>query len=72
MEEAEKIATRTAIIDHGKIIATGTTQELKKKTKTASLEDAFLALTGRQIREEQATGADHMRMRRAMWTGGRR
>ena len=52
MEEADKICDRIAIIDHGKIIAQGTSGELKKKTKTDSLEGAFLSLTGNEIREE--------------------
>lgn len=66
MEEAEKIADRIAIIDHGKIVAIGTSEELKKKTKTNSLEESFLSLTGTDIREEQAGSADWMRrMRRA-------
>ena len=52
MEEADKVSDRIAIIDHGKIIAQGTSSELKAKTKTDSLEDAFLKLTGTEIREE--------------------
>ncbi len=68
MEEAEKIAQRIAIIDYGKIIAIGSTEELKKLTNTNSLEEAFLKLTGKVIREEAATGLDHMRMRRRMRT----
>jgi len=68
MEEAEKIAHRIAIIDHGKIIAEGSSTELKQKTKTNSLEDAFLALTGSKIRDEEAGALDqmrnHFRMRR--------
>ncbi len=71
MEEAEKVAEKIAIIDHGKIIAQGTARELKNQTKTNSLEEAFLSLTGKQIREEEASGIDHLRMRRAMF-GGRR
>lgn len=71
MEEAEKNANRIAIIDHGKIIAEGTSESLKKSTKTKSLEEAFLALTGRAIREEEANSAEHMRMRRQMFRGGR-
>ncbi|HVZ58787.1 MAG TPA: ATP-binding cassette domain-containing protein [Patescibacteria group bacterium] len=71
MEEAEKVAERIAIIDHGKIIASGTATELKKKTKASSLEDAFLNLTGKAIREEEMSGVEHMRMRRQMF-GGRR
>jgi ABC-2 type transport system ATP-binding protein len=52
MEEADKVSDRIAIIDHGKIIAQGTANELKLKTNTDSLEDAFLSLTGTAIREE--------------------
>jgi ABC-2 type transport system ATP-binding protein len=62
MEEAERIAQRIAIIDHGKIIAAGTAQELRDQTQSASLEDAFLSLTGKTIREEGANAIDRMRM----------
>ena len=67
MEEAEKVAQRIAIIDHGKIITMGTSEELKKETKTETLEDAFLALTGKQIREEGVSAQDNMRAHRKMW-----
>jgi len=67
MEEAEKIAQRIAIIDHGKIIAIGTDDQLKKQTKTETLEDAFLALTGNVIRDEEAGAVDRMRAHRRMW-----
>ncbi|MFA5188643.1 MAG: ATP-binding cassette domain-containing protein [Patescibacteria group bacterium] len=67
MAEAEKIAQRIAIIDHGKIIATGTSEELKSQTKTNSLEEAFLALTGNTIREETANASDRMRLARRSW-----
>lgn len=69
MEEADKFAQQIAVIDRGKIVAQGTSAELKKQTKKESLEDAFLALTGKAIREEEASGADHMRMHRQMWRG---
>lgn len=52
MEEAEAVADRIAIIDHGKIIETGTVEEIKKRTETESLEEAFLKLTGRDIRDD--------------------
>jgi ABC-2 type transport system ATP-binding protein len=64
MEEAERVADRIAVIDHGKIVATGTSAELKKKTRKGSLEDAFIALTGKNIREEEASNLDNMRLRR--------
>lgn len=69
MEEAERVADHVAIIDHGKIVGQGTPQELKESTKTDTLEDAFLALTGRVIREEEASSADQMRQHRQMWRG---
>lgn len=67
MEEAEKVAHRIAIIDHGKIVAIGSANELKKKTKTKSLEDAFLKFTGRDIRTEENSSTDIMRQNRRMW-----
>ena len=67
MEEAERVAERIAIVDHGKIIATGTSDLLKEQTKADSLEEAFLALTGKTIRDEAATPADQMRMRHRVW-----
>ena len=67
MEEAEKVADRVAIIDHGKIIAVGTPSSLKEQTKTNSLEEAFLTLTGNTIREEQASAIDTLRQARRMW-----
>lgn len=63
MDEADRVADRVAIIDHGKIVASGTLSELKERTKTTTLEDAFLALTGKTIRDENSTSLDHMRMR---------
>jgi ABC-2 type transport system ATP-binding protein len=61
MEEAERVADRIAIIDHGRIIAEGTAQELKATTASDSLEQAFLNLTGSTIREEEASSLDRMR-----------
>jgi len=67
MEEADRVADRIAIIDHGKIVAMGGSGELKAQTKTESLEDAFLSLTGRAIRDEEATNIEGMRQGRRMW-----
>jgi ABC-2 type transport system ATP-binding protein len=67
MDEAERVAHRIAIIDHGKIVSVGTAQELKEKTGADSLEGAFLKLTGSTIRDERADGADQMRQMVRMW-----
>ncbi len=69
MDEADKVASRVAVIDNGKIIGEGSPQELKNKTNSATLEEAFLSLTGRDLREEGAKAIDNMRLRRRAWTG---
>lgn len=63
LEEAEMVASRIAIIDHGKIIATGTTAELIKKTGTKNLEEAYLSLTGKSLRDEEVGAGEAFRMR---------
>src|SRR5438270_5432746 len=67
MDEAERMAQRIAIIDHGRLVATGSSAELKAQTGTDSLEAAFLALTGTTIRDESATTADQMRQVMRVW-----
>jgi ABC-2 type transport system ATP-binding protein len=68
MDEADRVAQRIAIIDHGAIVALGSSQELKEKTGTETLEEAYLALTGTSIRDERAdAGADQMRQFARMW-----
>ena len=61
MDEADRVAQRIAVIDHGRIVAMGTSQELKQQTGTESLEGAFLALTGTTIRDESAGASDQLR-----------
>ena len=68
MEEAEKMANKIAVIDRGKIVAQGTSRELKQQTGTNSLEEAFLSLTGKTIREEAVGSIDNMRQHRRMWS----
>lgn len=70
MEEADRNAMRIAIIDQGKIVASGTPAELKQKTNSQTLEDAFLALTGHAVREEGSSSLDMMRGAAKMWRGG--
>jgi ABC-2 type transport system ATP-binding protein len=67
MDEADRVADRIAVIDHGRIVAIGSSAELKARTNTQSLEEAFLALTGTTIREETVTGTDRMRQMARVW-----
>lgn len=67
MEEADRVANRVAIIDHGKIMKEGTPEMLKQATGKKSLEDAFIALTGTKIRTEESSGLDSMRINSRLW-----
>lgn len=63
MEEAEELCDRIAVMDRGRIIETGTPQSLiddllatgfRKPAirQDATLEDVFLTLTGRMLRDD--------------------
>ncbi len=52
MEEAESLCDRVGIIDQGKLIALGSPGELIREHGVKDLEEVFLKLTGRRIREE--------------------
>lgn len=51
IEEAEELADRVGIIDHGKLIALDTPRALMDANGGENLEDVFIGLTGRNIRE---------------------
>lgn len=51
MEEAENLCTDIAIIDHGKIITQGKPKELIQQHHTENLEQLFLKLTGKKLRD---------------------
>ena len=52
MEEVEQICTRIAIMDHGRVIASGTTEELKKMIKTGeTITVEALLLTEKQLQD---------------------
>ncbi|MSQ69670.1 MAG: ATP-binding cassette domain-containing protein [Betaproteobacteria bacterium] len=45
LEEVEEVCTRAIIIDHGRIVANGTPQELKARSETGRLDDFFRSIT---------------------------
>jgi len=60
MDEAQVLCDRVAIVDHGRVIALGTPQELIAKltaprvvTHHGTLEDVFMSLTGRHLRDNE-------------------
>jgi ABC-2 type transport system ATP-binding protein len=59
MDEAE-ICQRVGIIDYGKIVALDTPSALKNKYGVSSLNDVFLEVTGRDIREEGADNKEQL------------
>ena len=72
MDEADRVAERIAIIDHGAIVAMDSGAGLKAQTGTSTLEEAFLKLTGGGIREEDAGAVDRLRQMSKAFRGGRR
>jgi len=51
MEEAEELCDRVGIIDHGRLIALGPPGALMEEHGAGDLEEVFIRLTGRKIRE---------------------
>lgn len=51
MEEVENICTSLIIMDEGSIIEEGTKDQLKKKYSKDNLEEVFLQITGKELRD---------------------
>src|SRR3954466_6375329 len=58
LEEAEQLCSRIAFIDHGDVVATGTSADLAQTYGVRSLEDAYLALVGRGELSRAHVGVD--------------
>ena len=52
MEEAQELCDRVAIIDEGKLIALGSPAELMEQHHVKNLEEVFLKLTGKKLKED--------------------
>ena len=53
MAEAERLCARIGFLAHGKLVAEGTAVQLMRRANTATLDDAFIKLTGEAIVEEE-------------------
>jgi len=53
MAEAERLCARIGFLAHGKLVAEGTAAQLMQRAHAATLDDAFIKLTGEQIVEEE-------------------
>jgi len=53
MAEAETLADRVGILDGGRLLALEESPALKRRYGAATLEDAFLAATGREFEDEE-------------------
>jgi ABC-2 type transport system ATP-binding protein len=59
LEEADRLASRLAIVDRGKVVAEGTPDELKREQRVDRLDDVYLRHTGRtfEAAEREELGA---------------
>jgi ABC-2 type transport system ATP-binding protein len=55
MAEAERLCARIGFLAHGKLVAEGTATQLMQRAGTATLDDAFIRLTGEELVEEEST-----------------
>ncbi|MDG7044414.1 MAG: ABC transporter ATP-binding protein [Nitrososphaerota archaeon] len=62
MHEAEELMDELAIMDRGGVLAVGRTADLKRSQDVATIEDLFLKLTGRELRDEVSS-----RLKRRGW-----
>jgi ABC-2 type transport system ATP-binding protein len=54
LAEAEKLAARVGILDHGRLLVLDTVERVKQRYGASTLEEAFFAATGRTFADEDA------------------
>ncbi|HEX2269206.1 MAG TPA: ABC transporter ATP-binding protein [Pyrinomonadaceae bacterium] len=57
MAEAERLCARIGFLAHGKLVAEGTARDLMKRAGASTLDDAFIALTGEDLVNEEELAA---------------
>ena len=55
MDEVEKLCDRVVLLDAGRVLTIGTPTEVGAEAGTATLEDAFVALTGQELHEMETS-----------------
>ena len=55
MAEAERLCARIGFLARGKLVAEGTATQLMQLAGTATLDDAFIRLTGEELVKEEST-----------------
>jgi ABC-2 type transport system ATP-binding protein len=55
MAEAERLCARIGFLAHGKLVAEGTARQLMQRAGTATLDDAFIRLTGEELVDEEVS-----------------
>ena len=53
MAEAERLCARIGFIAHGRLVAEGTANALKRQAGAATLDDAFIKLAGEELLKEE-------------------
>jgi ABC-2 type transport system ATP-binding protein len=65
MAEAERLCARIGFLARGKLVAEGTAQELKQMSRTESLDDAFIKLTGEDLEHSEDRSSAAVSLREA-------
>ena len=58
LDEAETLADRIGILHRGRLVCLAPAEELKRRFRAATLEEAFFAATGRSFEDEEDEGGD--------------
>jgi ABC-2 type transport system ATP-binding protein len=58
MSEAERLCARIGFLAHGQLVAEGASEELKQQAQTATLEDAFIKMTGESLTDGAEGGKE--------------
>ena len=58
MAEAERLCARIGFLAKGRLVAEGTTEDLKVRAGAQTLDDAFIKLTGEELVDEELVGVE--------------